>query len=83
MFLIAKLIDLYTLIIIIRAILSWINIDRTDKFWNDITRIFRNLTEPVLRPFRRLVPPEKTGHIDISPILAIITLQIVKKIIYL
>jgi len=30
------------------------------------------LTEPVLKPFRRIIPPYKLGGIDLSPIFAIL-----------
>jgi YggT family protein len=41
------------------------------------------VTEPVLRPLRRLAPPRKLGGIDLSPLLAILILQFVKNgIIY-
>lgn len=56
---------LYLWIVIIRAVLSWVNVP---SFYPVILILYR-LTEPVLRPFRRLVPPRRLGGIDISPIL--------------
>lgn len=61
---------IYTWVILIRAVLSWIQIPSLYQ----ITVIFYYLTEPVLRPLRRFVPPYKLGGIDISPILAILAI---------
>ncbi len=52
-------------IIAIRALISWVNPDP----YNPIVQILQKLTEPMLRPLRKLVPPYKIG-IDISPIIA-------------
>jgi len=59
---------LFVYAIFIRIILSWIS----PGSFNPATAIITMLTEPVLRPFRRLLPP--MGGFDISPIFAIILL---------
>ena len=76
-FAVAKIIDvvltLYMWLIIFRALISWVNPDP----YNPIVRFLHRVTEPVLRPVRRLIPTGNIG-IDISPvivILAIIFLQ--------
>ena len=61
-------INLFVYAIFIRIILSWIS----QGGYNPATAIIATLTEPVLRPFRRLIPP--LGGFDISPIFAIILL---------
>ncbi|MDH3491286.1 MAG: YggT family protein [Gammaproteobacteria bacterium] len=61
-------INLFVYAIFIRIILSWIS----QGGYNPATAIIATLTEPVLRPFRRLIPP--MGGFDISPIFAIILL---------
>lgn len=59
-------------LVIIAALLSWVSPDPR----NPVVRFFWGVTEPMFRPFRRLVPPSKTGGIDLSPlfVLAIIFL---------
>jgi YggT family protein len=59
--------SIYMWVIIIRALISWVNPDP----YNPIVQILTRVTEPVLRPIRKLVPPYKTG-IDLSPLLAIL-----------
>lgn len=61
-------INLFVYAIFIRIILSWV----AQGGYNPATAIITTLTEPVLRPFRRLVP--SLGGFDISPIFAIILL---------
>jgi YggT family protein len=61
-------INLFVYAIIIRIILSWVS----QGGYNPATAIITTLTEPVLRPFRRLIP--SMGGFDISPIFAIILL---------
>ena len=57
----------YLWIIIIRALLSWVNPDP----WNPIVRFLYQVTEPVLRPIRQRLP--MTG-IDLSPMVVILAI---------
>jgi YggT family protein len=57
----------YMWIIIIRALLSWVNPDP----WNPIVRFLYQVTEPVLRPIRQRLP--STG-IDFSPVVVILAI---------
>ena len=66
----------YYLLIIIRIILSWIpSIDWMSQPFSGI----RSLTDPFLNIFRGIIPP--IGMLDISPIVAIILLQILQGLI--
>ena len=62
--------SIYIWIVIIRAVLSWI---QAPSLYS-VSVILYNLTEPVLRPIRRFVPPYKMGGIDISPMIVILLL---------
>jgi len=57
-------ISLFTYLILIRVILSWV----APGGYNPVAMVFFQLTEPLLRPFRRLLPD--TGGLDLSPLLA-------------
>jgi len=61
-------INLFVYAIFIRIILSWLS----PGGYNPATAIIETLTEPVLRPFRRLIP--SMGGFDISPVFAVILL---------
>jgi YggT family protein len=59
--------NIYMWVIIIRALLSWVNPDP----YNPIVQFLTRITEPVLRPLRKLVPTWKLG-VDLSPLIAIL-----------
>ena len=54
-----------------RVIISWINHDP----YNDIIRIIYQVTEPMLRPIRDIIPVTSIG-IDISPFVLLFLLNI-------
>ena len=66
-------IGIYTIIIIVNALLTWV---RPDPY-NPIVRTLALLSDFVLDPIRRIVPMHGIG-IDISPIIAILLLQFTK-----
>lgn len=68
------LLYLYTWLIIIRAVVSWTRADPRNPLIQGLVKV----TEPVLAPLRALVPPSRLGGIDVSPILAIIAIQIIR-----
>ena len=57
--------------ILIRALMSWVMPQEGSGF----SRVLRDITEPILAPIRRVMPP--LGGIDLSPLLAIILIQLV------
>lgn len=72
--LLVMLLYLYTWVIIIRAVMSWMSPNPN----NPIAKALYAVTEPVLKPLRALVPPARLGGLDISPILAIVLIQLVR-----
>lgn len=65
--------DLYTWIIIIRAIISWVNPDP----YNPIVQMLYRITEPVMAPLRRYLPVSGMG-IDFSPLVALFAIYFLK-----
>lgn len=65
----------FYLAIMARIILSWFRIDP----YHPVSMFLFRVTEPILAPFRRIIPP--IGMIDISPIVAIIVLGIVQQVL--
>lgn len=67
---------LYYLILIVRIILSWV--PQLPEPLQPIARVVRGLTDPVLRPFRGLIPPLRIGMaaLDLSPIIVFLILSI-------
>ena len=73
--LIMFVLDIYTWVIIAAAVISWV----TPNPYNPVVRLLRRLTEPVLAPIRRLLPPWKTFGLDFSPMIIILLIQWVVK----
>ncbi|MEO5633240.1 YggT family protein [Gaiella sp.] len=68
--------DVYILLIVAYVLTSWIrmpySLHRVQRFLDDVC-------EPYIRIFRRVLP--SFGPIDISPIVAIITLVVVQRVL--
>jgi len=71
----ALTIGIYLVAIIIQAIMSWVN----PGHYNPTVSLLHHLTEPLLRPARRLLPP--ISGIDLSPMLVLLALQVVKMLV--
>jgi YggT family protein len=71
--LIMNLLHIYSFIIIAAALITWVQ----PNPYNPIVRFLRRVTEPVLRPVRGLVPPEKLGGLDISPLIVLVVIEYV------
>ena len=67
------LLNIYKWIIIISALISWVNPDP----YNPVVRFLYSVTDPVLRPVRRLIG-YRLGPIDISPLIVIIAIMFVQ-----
>lgn len=72
--LLSALLQLYTWVIIIRAVISWMNPDPR----HPAVRALYQVTEPVLAPLRQLVRPQALGGLDLSPLLAIALIQLIR-----
>lgn len=73
--LIDTLVNLFSLAILIRVILSWVRFDP----YHPISVFIHQVTEPVLAPIRRYLP--STGMIDFSPLVALVLVQVVQVVL--
>lgn len=64
----------YMWIVIIRALLSWVNPDP----YNPVVRFFYRATEPVLRPIRHRLPVWQIG-LDLSPLIVILLIYFLQQ----
>ena len=73
----------YLVLIFIRIIMSWIPRMPYNRWLNGVLTFVTDVTDPYLNIFRRVLPPVRLGPgaLDISPIVAIIVLQIVGSIV--
>lgn len=73
--LIVKLGNLYSMVIVIYCILTWVPMNGGGILM-DVKTFFEKITEPYLNLFRKLIPPIG-GVVDITPIVALLVLQFV------
>ena len=81
--LILLVLKLYTYVIIIVAIMSWLLAFNVINIYNNVVRSIwtslNALTEPVLRPIRSMLP--MMGGLDISPIILLLLIFLIQDII--
>ena len=68
--LLGLLINVFIFSILIQVIISWVN----PGMYNPVMGLLHSLTEPLLGPARRVIPP--ISGLDLSPIVVIIVLQL-------
>ncbi len=73
------LFQILTFAIFFRAILSWFMVGTRSPFMANLYHGLSLITEPILAPLRRIIPT--IGMIDITPIVAIVLLQIVSQVL--
>jgi YggT family protein len=75
---IAYLVEAYVVLLIVRALLSWFPA-RPGSALTKVTTAMDYVTEPVLRPIRRVLPPIRAGGmgIDLSILVVVIVAQII------
>ncbi len=72
---ITLIINVWFFAVLIRAVLSWIS----PGGYNPVAEILDRITDPLLRPVRRMVP--LIGGIDLSPLVVLIGLQVLKMLL--
>ena len=82
--LIDNIIDIYTWIVIASAIMSWLVafgvVNVRNQFIRVVVDLLFRLTEPVLRPIRRILP--NLGGVDISPVILLLGLFFVRSLLW-
>ena len=74
--LLARLIDLYSLVVFGAVIVSWLQLPP----YHPVVKLLNGLTEPALAPIRKVIPP--MGGLDISPMVLILALQLLKGLLF-
>jgi YggT family protein len=82
--LVDTVIRIYIWILIIQAVLSWLLafgiVNRNNRFVGQVEDFLWRITEPALRPIRRLLP--NLGGIDVSPIILILLLYFIRNLMF-
>ena len=78
-------IQIYYFIIFARIIMSWFMMGgQSNPTLSSIYQLVYGLTEPLLAPLRKVIPPIRmgAGYLDLSPIVLLILIRIVQQILY-
>ncbi|MFB6261675.1 MAG: YggT family protein [Thiohalorhabdaceae bacterium] len=71
-FLISAVLRLAFWIVLIRVLMSWVSPDPA----NPLVRALYQITDPILRPAQRLIPP--IGGLDLSPIVVLLAIEFLR-----
>ncbi len=80
---ILMLLNIYWWVVLAMIIFSWLYafniINGRNQFVDSVWRVLTSLTDPVLRPIRRVIPA--IGGLDLSPIVLFIAIYFVERVI--
>ncbi len=77
MALLFMLLDAYSLAVIVSAFLSWLPVPRD----HPAVLFLANITEPVYKPIRQVLNPAQMGGLDLSPLIVIVAIQLLKQLL--
>ena len=82
MAIVCSLIQLYVLLLVVRVVMSWFPISANGPA-ETVAGFLYMVTDPVLVPLRRLLPPVRMGAmaLDLSPIVAFFALTVLRGIL--
>jgi YggT family protein len=80
--LLCTLIGVYMLVVLVRIVLSWFPLTYGSPLV-PVSRALSSVTDPVLEPLRRAIPPVRIGAaaMDLSPLILLLGLSILRGII--
>jgi YggT family protein len=77
--------QVYSFIVLARIILSWFMLGGAgNQTLSTIYQVVYGLTEPLLAPIRKLIPPIKMGmaYLDLSPFILLILISIARQLVF-
>ena len=85
LWLFGAIVQLIIIVLIVNAVISWLLafeiVSRRNAFVSQIWDTTQRLTDPLLKPLRRIIPP--IGGLDLSPIVLILGLLFMKQVLEL
>lgn len=84
LWLFGAIVQLIVIVLIVNAVLSWLIafevVSRRNPFVNQLWSTTQKLTDPLLRPIRRIIP--SVAGLDLSPIVLILGLLFIEQMLY-
>ncbi|MGA3351622.1 MAG: YggT family protein [Acidimicrobiales bacterium] len=79
---VVDILNLFLFILVVRVVLSYVPTQPGSALM-PVKRFFEAITEPVLRPVRRVVPPLRVGGgaMDLSPIIVWVAILIISRLL--
>jgi YggT family protein len=78
--------QIYSIVVLARIILSWFMFGgvRTNQTVAAIYHLVYGLTEPLLAPIRKLIPPIKMGmaYLDLSPFILLVLISLARQLVF-
>ena len=72
-----KVLWLYSIVVMVAVLISWVSPDP----FNPIVQFLRSVTEPLFAWIRQRLPFAMLGMIDLSPLLAILAIQLLQMVV--
>lgn len=76
--LIELVLNIFSVLILARVLLSWIPLDTSNPTIDQIVRFIFTATEPVLKPIRQLLP---AMPVDFSPLIVIVLISFISRLV--
>lgn len=84
LWLFGAIVQLIVIVLIVNAVISWLLafeiVSRRNAFVAQIWEFTQRVTDPLLKPLRRIIPP--IGGMDLSPIVLILGLLFLERLLY-
>jgi len=70
---------IFYVLLFANIILSWVRVDPYHPTWGPIVRLVYGVTDPILNPIRRAMPP--MGGLDFSPMVVLLLARVLQSVL--
>ncbi len=70
---------IFLILLLARVLFSWVRPDPYHPTWGPLMRLVYQITEPVLAPVRRILPP--MGGLDLSPLVVWVIISFLRSVL--
>lgn len=70
---------LFYILLFANIILSWVRVDPYHPTWGPLVRLVYGVTDPILNPIRRAMPP--MGGLDFSPMVVLLLARVLQSVL--
>ncbi len=83
LFIAIDILQVLSMLILVEVLVSWAIMLRVRGLssYHPWVRTLHRITDPMLNPLRRALPPHRTSGWDLSPVIALIAIQILQQIL--